>query len=69
MRGRSTPPYQLNEKVGPEHGRQCGKTNSSTALPVVAPTQNEGERTDAVVQIGYDSEGELAGLWLCPGHR
>jgi hypothetical protein len=25
---------------------------------VVAPTQNEGERTDAVVQIGYDSEGD-----------
>jgi len=47
--------YQLNEQWDVNVGvRQDGRIDNS---PVVPLTQHEGERTDTVMQVGYDSLG------------
>jgi hypothetical protein len=47
--------YQLNDSWGVSTGvRRDERIDSS---PVVPLTQEQGERTDAVVQVGYDSRG------------
>jgi hypothetical protein len=47
--------YELNDKWGVATGvRVDERRDDSTLVPL---TQEQGERTDAVVQVGYDSQG------------
>ena len=48
--------------------RACAWTSAATTQPIVPLTQEQGERTDAVVQVGYDSEAPLEHVRLRAGH-